>query len=402
VATPQDDPTRRLLAPKKLRSPAAASGTAKRPARPSSRPGRTLLALAAVALLALPVGWMAWRAGSGDTTGGAAPSATSAVPAVSAVAESVAPSAIEPVASPARAPSAQGVADSTAKAPSSGPAPAAEPAAAHAAVPLAGIDEMLASPAVAHWRAWRFKGNPAVLVIEFPSLHDQGMAMNRMAALFEKRNAPRDRVLNDSELAALVKGSGDSTASFYQGHDYPAAKVARFFTLAAASQTALNAQERQLLDKLQHAGLITGDARSGYSAAGMQAVVSFTALQADDPTTAADEQIDPVRRKAVLLHELSHGEFFTNPSYEAHSKAFWSRRLSAQERAIWKKYLGGLDYDPADLDLMANETQAMLMHTPDPRAFNASALGVSDAALASMRARFRTGEPTHGMSTASR
>jgi hypothetical protein len=272
----------------------------------------------------------------------------------------------------------------------------------NAAVPLAGIDEMLAAPKVAHWRAWRFKANPAVLVIEFPSLHDQGMAMNRMAALFEKRGAPRDRVLSDSELAALVQSSGDSTASFYQGHDYPAAKVARFFTLAASAQTALNSQERQLLAKLQDAGIVAGDAGTGYSAPGMQAVVSFSALQPDDPKTVADEEIDPVRRKAVLRHELSHGEYFTNPSYAAHSQAFWSRRLSAQERTTWKKYLGSLDYDPADDDLMANETQAMLMHTPDPRAFNAGALGISDAALAAMRTRFRAGEPRHGLASAGR
>ena len=42
---------------------------------------------------------------------------------------------------------------------------------------------------------------------------------------------------------------------------------------------------------------------------------------------------------------------------------------------------------------MVNETQAMLMHTPDERAFGAAALGVSQAELAKMRLRFEPGDP---------
>jgi hypothetical protein len=371
-------------------SPPAASGAAAPPARPAPKNRWTLVGLAVV-VLALPAAWTAWRAGPGGTT------VTPADP-------------VTPVTRPAAAtvvsdtptPPAPAAARAAATATPSGSAPAGKPPATNLVLPQAGIDEMLAAPAASHWRAWRFQANPAVLVIEFPSLQDQGLAMNRMAALFEKRNAPRDRVLDDAELAALVQSSGDSTASFYQGHDYPAVKVARFFTLAASTATALNPQERQLLATLQGAGVLAADGAAGFGAPGLQAVVSFTALQADDPTTAADETIDPVRRKAVLRHELSHGEYFTNPSYRLHSQAFWSRRLSAAERKGWKKYLESLDYDPGDEDLMANETQAMLMHTPDPRAFNAGALGISDAALAAQRARFRAGEPLHGLASPGR
>jgi hypothetical protein len=262
---------------------------------------------------------------------------------------------------------------------------------------LADIDQMLAAPSSAEWRVWRFKANPAVLVIEFPSLHDQGLAMNRLAAMFEKRHAPRDRLVSDTELAQLLRRSGDSTASFYQGHDYPADKVARFYTLAAAAGSTLNAHELRLRATLLDAGVLAAEGRAGYGARGAQAVVSFSAVQPDDRSTEADETIDPVRRKAVLHHELSHGEYFTNPAYRAHAKAFWSRRLTNGERKAWRDYLASLDYDASDEDLMANETQAMLMHTPDLRGFSAGALGVSDAKLATMRQRFRVGEPAHGL-----
>jgi hypothetical protein len=329
--------------------------------------------LAVLMLLALLLTWVAWRAGSTDTL---APP-----PEVERVAPALLPTT--PVAQPA-------------------PSPAASPTRNQTAVLLAGVDEMLGAPTHADWRAWRFKGNPAVLVIEFPSLHEQGLAMNRLAAMFEKRSAPRERLLSDQELAALVQRSGDSTASFYQGHDYPAAKAARFFSLAASTQAVLNPQERRLLAMLLDTGVLTADRSAGFSARGTQAVVSFSALQADDPATAADETIDPVRRRAVLQHELSHGEYFTNPAYRTHAQAFWKRRLSAPDRKLWKTYLGSLDYNPGDEDLMANETQAMLMHTPDPRAFNAGALGTSDNALTAWRERFRVGEPEHGLAAAGR
>ena len=62
-----------------------------------------------------------------------------------------------------------------------------------------------------------------------------------------------------------------------------------------------------------------------------------------------------------------------------------------------RAYLNGLHYNPGDDDLMANEMQALLMHTPDNRAFNAGDLGISEAALAELRIRFRAGEPANGL-----
>ena len=104
-----------------------------------------------------------------------------------------------------------------------------------------------------------------------------------------------------------------------------------------------------------------------------------------------------MRRAAVLRHELSHGEFFTNAAYHAHCMKFWRQVLREGERRLFSAYLKGLDYNPADDELMANETQALLMHTPDARAFNAGNLGLADAALAQFRTRFRAGEPPNGL-----
>jgi len=262
--------------------------------------------------------------------------------------------------------------------------------------PLLSLSELLHQPAAVQLRLFRLKANPAIVVIEYPTLREQGLAMNRLAAMFEKRATQRDRVLTDGELDELIRSSGDNVATFYQGHDYPAAKVARFFTQADAQGVALNAQEMQLRSLLVQAGFMKRGATGAVQTVGEQAVISFTGV-ADDPGTAPRERIDSVRREAVLRHELSHGEFFVDPAYRAHCMKFWRTVLSKQERKMFSAYLNSLNYDPGDEELMANETQAFLMHTPDSRAFNAGNVGLSEAALSELRSRFRAGEPPYGL-----
>ena len=106
-----------------------------------------------------------------------------------------------------------------------------------------------------------------------------------------------------------------------------------------------------------------------------------------------DETLDAAVRESILLHELSHGVYFTDPAYRDHAKAFWEQKLTEEERAIWRAFLASRDYDSANEDMMLNEAQAFLMHTPDPRIFSAAALGVTQEQLDSMRARFRDGAP---------
>jgi hypothetical protein len=269
-----------------------------------------------------------------------------------------------------------------------------------AAAPLASVAELLRAPKAQEWRLRRLRDNASILVIEFPQLTEQGYAMNRIAAMFEKRDGSRDHVLTETEMAQLLRRSGDNVATFFQGHDYKGEMLATFFTLAALQHTALNTQETRLRDLLVASAVLQMANADTFKPLGAQAVVSFTAVQADDPSTAPDEAVDERRRETVLLHELSHGEVFTNAAYRAHCWGYWRRQLSERERAMFRHYLEGLDYDPRDEELMVNETQAVLMHTPDLRAFNAGRLGVSETELARLRARFRTGDPLSGKATA--
>jgi hypothetical protein len=280
--------------------------------------------------------------------------------------------------------------------PALGPAVAAPRTPPVASAPLLGLSELLQRPPSAQLRWIRFKANPAIVVIEYPTLREQGLAMNRLAAMFEKRASHGDRVLSEGELAELMRKSGDTVATFYLGHDYPGQKVARFFSQAEAQHVALNAQEMRLRSLMLEVGLMKPGARGGMQAIGEQAVISFTGVQ-DDPSTAPSERIDSVSREAILRHELSHGVFFVDPAYRAHCMKFWRDVLTRQERKTFSAYLKSLEYNPGDEELMANETQAYLMHTPDSRAFSADSLGVSEPALANLRIRFRAGEPAYGL-----
>ncbi len=257
--------------------------------------------------------------------------------------------------------------------------------------PSATYDELLRGQA-SDWRIARLALNPRILVIEFPNLASQGQALNRLAALVEKHKAPRDRVLSDEGLARFIQQSGDTPETFYAGHDYTAESVARFFTLAVNQQVLLNPNELRLGNLLLAQQLLVEENDRLAAAPGPQAVITFSALQADNPATKADETVDATRREAILRHELSHGEFFTNAEYRKHCWTFW-QGLSDDERAMFRSFLTKLDYDPRIEELMVNETQAFLMHTPDLRAFDGRQLGLSTAQVDALRARFRQGMP---------
>lgn len=271
------------------------------------------------------------------------------------------------------------------------PSPTAAPTSTSAGIPEASLQQLLQATAGPDWRLRRLRGNLAVLVIEFPSLLAQGEAMNRMAALLEKTGGNRDRVLGDAALQALIVSGGDNASTFYLGHDYDADGLARFFNLAQAQGTALNASELRLRQLLRDARMLSSNGPMQMPFVGISpgSLVSFSALQDDDPRTGPDESMDALRRASVLQHELSHGKFFTRADYRDHCWNFWQRLLSEPERDIWRRYLRNLGYDSGNELLMVNETQALLMHTPDTRDFSAESLGINARELNGLRTRFQ-------------
>jgi hypothetical protein len=225
---------------------------------------------------------------------------------------------------------------------------------------------------------FRFADNPRILVLDFASLHEQGKMLNRVAAFVEKAGLPHDRVLTDDELDAAIRAQGDTVETFYLGHDYAAASLARFFALADSERIVLDPQEEKLRALLRQEGWLASDAKAG--------LISLPAIGSDPRITAA-------ARAAILRHELSHGEFFSNPDYAEYVRKFWLMELSADERDAVRRFLAKENYDAREEELMYNEMQAYLMFTRDPTFFAPEMVGMTPERLSALQARFWSGMP---------
>jgi len=215
----------------------------------------------------------------------------------------------------------------------------------------------------------RLRENPQIFVLLFPDLEMQADALNRMAALVEKAGLPRDRVVDQSELAAAIARGGETAATWYLGHDYRGADIARFFRLAAAAGSPLSPGEQWLAARFAAA----------QAAAAPAAEIALISLP--NP----DRRLDAAARAAILRHEIGHGHFFTRPALAARVQAVWATRFGDEARAAFVEFLGREGYDTANSELMANEAMAYLVFTPDPRLFAARHVGLPEAEVERLR-----------------
>ncbi|MDB5317267.1 MAG: hypothetical protein JWO26_3875 [Rhodospirillales bacterium] len=220
-------------------------------------------------------------------------------------------------------------------------------------------------------RMFRLRENPRVFILDFPSLDEQGAAMNRLAALVEKAGQPRDRLLDDASLARAISEAGDTPATYYYGHNYRAGDIDRFFALAWRDRVALTPGEEWL--RVQHATAreLIGD-------------VDFAMLS----VPAVERRVDASMRAAILHHEIGHGHFFTRPSYAAHVNRVWREVFTEAERVAFRRFLSSEGYDAQLEEVMINETMAFTAFTPDRRFFNAGMVGLEEARLNVLRAAF--------------
>jgi len=223
----------------------------------------------------------------------------------------------------------------------------------------------------------RLRENPQVFVLLFPDLEAQGAALNRLAALVEKAGLPRDRLLDDGELAEAITRSGEAAATWYYGHDYPGTEIARFFALADRDGLRLNEAETWLREQFLLARRLVGPSRE------------LALISAANP----DRRADPTMRAAILRHEIGHGHFFTRPEVAAHVLQVWRERFTEAERGAFRAFLAREGYDTANEMLMANEAMAYLIFTPDERFFAPHHVGLTRAALERLQQLMREGFP---------
>ncbi len=255
--------------------------------------------------------------------------------------------------------------------------PPASPALAPFPIETADETEILAHAATG-LTVFHFAANPTIVVLDFASLREQGLMLNRIAALTEKGAMPRDRVLNDTELDAAISAGGDTVETFYYGHDYSAEEMARFFSLAAQQDIRLNPEEAKLRALLTQLGWLAPDVHGG--------LISV-------PKVGANAEVTAAARRAILRHELAHGEYFSNPVYQAYVHQFWMHDLTQRERDGVRKFLASEQYDSKVEDLVENEMQAYLMFTRDPEFFAPAKIGMTPERLAELQASFQRNMP---------
>ncbi|NBB70844.1 MAG: hypothetical protein GVY33_11080 [Alphaproteobacteria bacterium] len=224
----------------------------------------------------------------------------------------------------------------------------------------------------------------AVLVLDFPSLAAQAAALNRVAALTEKRGLARDRVVRPAELEAYLARTGGEAASFYHGHNYPSEALARFFRLAERAGAGLGDAERKLRRLLREHGAIRATPEGYRAGARIAYVVTFARVDGPDAEAL---------RAAVLGHELGHAFHARRPAYRAFVARFWREALTAGERVAFERFLRRRDYALAQAELVRTEFQAFLAFTPFGRIIDDTALGLPAGALAELRARFEAAMP---------
>ncbi len=224
---------------------------------------------------------------------------------------------------------------------------------------------------------FRFRPRPSIVVLDFPTLAEQGRMLDRIAALVEKDKLPHDRVLDDDALAAAIRADGDEPDTWYYGHDYRATDIARFFRLAVSDGVRLNADEEHLRRLV---------ARLRQQPDGFGAVIT---LPRANPATG----VDPAARAIILHHELSHGDYFTDPGYVRAVTATWRDVLTPDERAKVRAYLKDEEYDPSLTDLMQNEMQAYIVYTPPGRFCSPAKLGIAPDRLDVIRDSLRLAGP---------
>ena len=217
---------------------------------------------------------------------------------------------------------------------------------------------------------FRFEENPSIYILDFGSysggergLEHQGKAMNRLSVYIEEKGAPRDRVLTDSELEQFILSIGRNLESLSFARGYRAYDLARFFN-QCQKQGVGNEEELKLRSVLIKNGFIKRNRKGLYEAVSTKALISFPEEQSDNPDTPQLEGIDLWHRKAALGHELGHGEYFTNEDYRKYCRKFWYEKMGKSDRNAFLDLLDRYGYDSKNEELMIDETQAGLFHTP--------------------------------------
>lgn len=267
---------------------------------------------------------------------------------------------------------------------------AANDTAAQGATPLPqhAVAELLESASTGP-RALRLAAPSGVVLLQFADLREQARTMGRIVLFIEKVGAPRHRVMNVPEVLQWLRARGTRLELITLGNNLGAEELARFFNTARLQGEPLTEQERELLRELVAWGLLHEQGAAWVP--GTAAHTLLTVPLASQVSGCEACEVSPQSRRAILEHELGHGEFAASAAVQHHARWFWFNVLSPVARSQWQRFLTQRGYDTSQLQIVLGEMHAYLVHTHDPRLFRAEDLDLAPAALEAQRARYREG-----------
>ena len=217
-------------------------------------------------------------------------------------------------------------------------------------------------------------------------MREQGQMFARIALFVETRNAPKTEVIPLDALSGWLDKHNTSLETVTAGNNLRASELARFYNTAAVQKQPLSSHEHALFEALIEHGILERRAR------GVQPVqperILLTAPQPSRVQGCSACTVTQDGREAILAHELGHARFFVDQVYRDFCLWFWSHGLPEPARQAFHRLFVLRGYDENNRDLLANEMQAFLMHTPNPQLFSASLLGVSTEVLAGLKELF--------------
>lgn len=265
-------------------------------------------------------------------------------------------------------------------------------ASASATEVVTGDVETILNTRTGNLTVWRLESNPNVLLFDFPGLTSQGLTFNRVTHLTEQFNEPYKRVLGSAEFLKYLEAKRRSQANFAYGHDLLVSELVLFFNLADRDKIDLFPEEVALRNFLIEQGIIKVW-RGIYQASKDRPNTVVLSIPQTQERQANEPAISAFARRAIVLHEVAHAEFYTNKYYAEYCRKFWNTRLTEQQRERFRRFLSKNNYTANGDELLINEMQAYLMFTPDKASFSAAKLGVTEAELDAMRDLFVNGRP---------
>ena len=237
--------------------------------------------------------------------------------------------------------------------------------------------------------AYFLSSNPRTLVLDFPTIREQARMFGRVIMFVERGGAPKTKVMTVPEVQKWLAQNSEKLESLTMGNNFRAGELARFFNTARLQGEPLTVDETRLYNWLLEMKVLRDEELGAAVVEPELVLISFP--QVSIVPGCGSCSVTPALRNVVLEHELAHARYATDTAYQHYVVWFWSQAMNAGARTKFTQFLRKRGYDTNIPELLANEMQAFLMHTPDAAVFGAGQLGMTDSELNDLRENFRAG-----------